>query len=176
MKKIIYLVITLVYTIIGIMGDAVNSYIQKGAGNKLIRTHGVWFFIVSVLVGLLAAYFFTKVYPKAWAQQRKGGKILIPVLLLIFSFALTIGVFKFTNAHLGKQTKVTIKGRIANKWFVKGAKRTRTYYLRLSDSPSGKEYEFRVRRKVYDQLGFMGSTIEKDFFIGSLGIMYRHSY
>ncbi len=176
MKKIIYLTITLAYAVIGIYGATGNAYIETGANNKLMHSYGVWLFLVAAVTGILTAYFFPKAFPKAFSIQRKAGKILIIAVLFGLFIPLTIGVFKFVNSHAGKQELFTIDGRISNKWVKTGAKRTKLYYLTLYDNASGEYFEFKVKRKVYEEIGFMGSSINKDFYRGSLGIVYRYRY
>ncbi|MEO6612858.1 MAG: hypothetical protein ABIT05_10255 [Chitinophagaceae bacterium] len=176
MKKILYLTFTLSYAVIGLVGATGNAYMETKANQKLMSSYGLWLLLVAALTGILTAYFFPKVFPKGFAIQRKAGKILIIVVLVALFFPLTIGVFKFVNAHAGKQELFTIDGRITNKWIKAGAKRTKIYYLKLRDNASGGDFEFKVKRKVYEELGFMGSSFKKDFYRGSLGIVYRHRY
>ena len=141
-----------------------------------MSSYGLWVCLVAAVTGILTAYFFPKVFPKGFAIQRKAGKVLIILVLVGIFFPLTIGFFKFANSTIGKQELFTIDGRITNKWIKPGAKRTRIYYLKLRDDTSGDYFEFKVKRKVYDQLGFMGSSVQKDFYRGSLGIIYRRNY
>jgi hypothetical protein len=176
MKKFIYLTATLAYAALGIFGATGNAYIETGATNKLLKHYGLWVLLAAAITGILTVYFFPKVFPKEFAIQRKAGKVLIMLVLIALFFPLTIGVFKFINAHAGKQELFTIDGRISNKWIKKGAKRTKIYYLSLRDNVSGRDFEFRVKRKAYDQLGFMVSSLKKDFYRGCLGIIYRYRY
>ena len=176
MKKIIYLALTLGYAVFGIYGATGNAYMETGANHKLMDSYALWISLTAAVTGILTAYFFPKVFTKEFTIQRKAGKVLIIVVLVALFFPLTIGVFKFANSHLGKRELFTIDGRITNKWIQRGAKRTRIYYATVKDDASGDYYEFKVKRKAYDELGFMGSSFKKDFYRGSLGIIYRRSY
>ena len=176
MKKIIYLSATLSYAALGIFGSVANAYLETGAFKKLMAACGLWMLLTAAITGFLAAYFFPKVFLKGYGMQRKAGKILVLVILIALSFALTVGVFKFINSHVGKQTLIELEGRITNKWVEKGNKGARSYFLKLRDNATGESFEFKVKRKVYEQLGYMGSSVKKDFYRGSLGIVYRHSY
>lgn len=176
MKKIVYISAILIYGAISIFGFAENAYIEVDAGEKLLKSNGVWIALVTIIVGAAVSYYFTKVFSKAWSVQKKAGKIVLPILFVLVSFGATLGIFHFYNSHLGKRTPFIIDGFIVSRWQKSGSRKSKSYFINMRDFASGTSYEFKVKRNVYQQSLLSGGSIKKEFYKGSLGIIYRNSY
>ena len=48
MKKIIYITAILIYAAFAIAGFAGSAYIEAGAGDKLLKSHGVWIAVAAI--------------------------------------------------------------------------------------------------------------------------------
>ncbi|MDZ4793158.1 MAG: hypothetical protein SGI83_02680 [Bacteroidota bacterium] len=173
MKKAVYLVLILLYAVIGTIGMIGGQYVELGANNKLISTNWPLMLLVTLIVGTTVSYFFTRVYPKGYSVQKKAGKIAIPVIFFLLSFVMTIGVLRVVNTSFPGQEPITVDGFIVRKWSNKSRKSSE-YFLSVRDLTSKKNYEFRIKRKTYEKIGFGGNSFKKEFYKGSLGIIYRN--
>lgn len=175
MRKFIYVSFILLYAVIGIIGMVGGQYVELGANNKLIRTQWPLMLLITLVVGAAISYFFTKVFPKGYSVQKKAGKIAIPVIFFALAFIMTIGVLRVINTNFPGQERISIDGFITRKWSKK-AKKSSEYFIAVRDLTANKLYEFRVKRKTYERIGFGGSSFKKEFYKGPLGIIYRNKY
>jgi hypothetical protein len=171
----IYLTAIIFYAGVGGIGVAGGGYIEIGGNEKIIRNNLLLMILIALAIGGLVSYYFPKIFPKGYAKQNKAGRIFLPILFLILSFAFTVGIFLFANASFGHQTVIKVEGYIEKKWFKRNRK-SNDYFLGLRDTVSGKYYEFQVKENIYDQIGKRGDKVAKDFYKGSLGIIYRYHY
>jgi hypothetical protein len=175
LKKIIYLIAITVYIGVSVLGAYGNDYIETGGSASIVKENPVFVILTALIVGISVFWFFPRVFPKGYSGQNRAGRILLPVTFFILSFAFTIGVLLFINTTIGPQERVRINGVIEKKW-VRGESRSKDYLLGLRDSASGRYYEFKVKKTVYEQIGNVNEKVAKDFYRGSLGVMYRYSY
>lgn len=175
MKKIIYLLAILFYAGVGLLGAAGNGYSELGGTERIIKNNLLLMLSIALLVGALVSFYFPNMFPESYAKQNKGGKIFIAIIFLFLSFVFTVGIFLFANASLGHRSVIPIKGVVEKKWYSRKQK-GRDYYLALRDSVSGAYYEFRVKKGIYYQIGVKGDKVSKDFYKGSLGVIYRYSF
>jgi hypothetical protein len=176
LKKVIYIIIILVYTGFIILNTIEIGYVEVGYSGKLFSNYLPFMLMIALVTGLAAFYFFTKVFPKGYSMQRKPIKVLTSLLFLLLAFAITVKVFLFINESIGHQSVISVDGIIAKKWSERQNRRSTNYFLSIRDSLSGKYYEFVIKKYIYDLIGEKGSKIDKEFYRGSLGIIYRYSY
>ncbi len=174
LNKVVYIVGCTIYSLIAITGAIGSSYFEVGGVDKILNRNWLLIAFLSLLAGSTAYYYFPKVFPKGYYSQKRIGRILLPVLFFSLSFFFTINIFKFINANLGHQRRIEISGKIEKKFSKRGSKGNRSYYLGLQDSASGQYYEFHVKKRVYEDIGEIGDTVRKIFFIGSLGAIYKN--
>lgn len=175
MGKFVFLSFILLYAVTGIIEMVGGQYVELGTNNKLIRNHWLLLLLITLVVGSAISWYFPRVFPKGYSVQKKAGKIAIPVIFFILSFIMTIGLFRVINSSFPKQERISIDGFIVRKWSNTGRK-SNEYFFAVRDLASGKSYEFRVKRNTYDKIGFGGKSFKKEFYKGSLGIIYRNPY
>ncbi len=175
MRKFIYVSFILLYAVTGIIGMVGGQYVELGANNKLIRNQWLLMLFITLVVGTALSYYFTRVFPKGYSVQKKGGKIAIPIIFFILSFIMTIGVLRVINTSFPTQKRISIDGFIVRKWTNK-AKKSSEYFFAVRDRLSDSTYEFRIKRKTYERIGFGGSSFSKEFYRGPLSIVYRNQY
>ncbi len=171
MKKVWFLAALFLYSCIGILGLMGSAYTEVESLSKSINGKIFFLIILSVLLGISFFYFFTKVFPKGYMKQIKFVKVLLPVIFIAISFGLNRGWVKMLNT-IGYQKKLVIAGTIRGKKIERSGK-TNFYYLRISDDLSGREYKFQVWKSVFQEVGNEGNNFNKEFLLGSLGIIYR---
>lgn len=81
------------------------------------------------------------------------------------------GVIKFINFSFGEQRKIVIQGRIQWK-YIEDRKGVDHYFIRVTDAITNVTYKFKVDEGAYMNNELDG-FINKEFTIGSLGIVYR---
>ncbi|HEX7847552.1 MAG TPA: hypothetical protein VF476_17250 [Chitinophagaceae bacterium] len=176
MKKIVYLVSIAFYVGVAALGMTGNGYSEVGGSQKILNNNLFLIAAIALGVGSLVAYYFPKIFPKGFVKQSKGGRIFIVIIFFVISFGSTVGIFLFGNASFGHQKLIRVDGYIEKKWFKKKQKGRYDYYIGLRDSISQNYYEFKVKESIYDLVGPVGDKISKDFYRGSLGVIYRYGY
>jgi hypothetical protein len=172
MKKLFYFILTLTYTGIGILGLAGNDYMEIGGTKRIINDNLVLIIPIALIVGSLSYYPFINLFPKGHEKLSGFGKKGIPIVFVIISFVFTIGGFLFVNSRFGKRQLVIVNGVIERKW-QKRIRNGNEYYIGIRDTVTGNYYEFVIKRRIYEQTSEVGDKIFKDFYKGSLGVMYR---
>ena len=175
LKKVIYIVGIAIVSVIGIIGAIGSSYFEVGGGDRILAKYWFLISILSLLIGSTFYYYFPKVFPKGYSKQTRIGRIFLPIAFLCVAFVLLINIFKFINANIGYQHSFIISGTCIKKYSKRGTKGNRSYYLGFRELNTGKYYEFHVKKKVYEETNKIGDTINKVFFRGSLGAIYRNS-
>jgi len=174
-RKIIFVGSILLYAGISLIGGTRNAYLEYGGPGRMISHHFFLILLVAILTGLPVAYFFPRVFPRAYAIQRKAGRIALICIFFVMAFGVAISFFLLLNSSVGKQRTFHIEGVLVEKWKKVGAKGSRSYFARVNDLATGKEYTFRIKAKVYRQLGLNGGFFSKDFVEGSFGVIYRRN-
>ena len=176
LKKVIYIIGIVIVSVIGIIGAIGSSYFEVGGGDKILAKYWFLISILSLMIGGAFYYYFPKVFPKGYSNQKRVGRIFLPIAFLCISFVLMINIFKFINANFGYQHSFIISGICEKRYSKRGKKGNRSYYLGFREFNAGKYYEFHVKKKVYQEFSMIGDTISKVFFKGSLGVVYRNSW
>ena len=175
MNKIVYIGLVLFYAFIGILGFGGNAYIEHHGTERMLGNNVFLIILVSITLAAVAWHYFKKFFPVGYANENKAGKIIIPILFPVISFVLTTGILLFSNASFGHRETIRINGFIERKWYVH-YRRSTDYFLGLRDSSNHRYYEFEVKKHIYEQVGNKGDKINKLFYKGSLGVIYRYNY
>lgn len=157
------------------MGIKGNGYTEMGGTKRIIDHNLVLMILIALIVGLLSYYSFIKLFPKGYEKLNVFGRTGIPMVFVVIAFAFTTGFFLFANASFGKRQMVSVNGVIERKW-LKDIGKSNEYYIGIRDTVTEEYYEFVIKKHIYDQLGAVGDGIIKDFYRGSLGVIYRYSY
>ncbi|WP_276501477.1 hypothetical protein [Terrimonas pollutisoli] len=174
MKRLIFLVIVLLYVAGAILGLMGNAYTEVNTLQKSIANQMVFLIGTSVLIGIACFYGFKMAFPKGYANQNGIAKTLILILFLILSFAFNRGWVQTINT-VGQKERLIIDGVILSKETEKSGK-TRFYYLEVGDKQSGKRYRFRVWESVFNSIGNTGDKLYQEFLIGTMGIIYKADF
>lgn len=176
MNKIIYLLAVSCLAGLGILGATRCGYLEAHGAEKLIKQYVAIIFAVALAVSVVAFYFFAGIFKKQYSTYGRVTRFFTPVLFYIISFITTVGIFLFVNFSTGHRELVPINGVVEKKWIEKRKKGKSVCFIAIRDTVSGRHYEFEVKRYIYDKTGEKGASVAKDFYNGSLGLIYRKGY
>jgi len=180
MRQKLYIGIILIYILLGIVGLVVfyqNSYIDNYGWKAYMENYLVIGIVLSAIVGFTVFFLFKKLFPEKYAQRRnKVGWVydyIFPILMAMFAFILNSAIPLPFNALLGYDKKIEVHGVIMNNIINhQGNRGGTTYFLSISDTVTNEHYYFRVKKNV--SLKYQPhDTINKEFYLGKLGIIYR---
>lgn len=171
MKQVLFILALIAYLIIGLVGLATHAYVDTASLNGAVSRLMVPLILFSLVIAAAFFYGFIKAFPKGFERQKTIGKIAIPIVFALLSFAINRGFVMIWNTSLGKQQTFYISGRVTDKWWER-SRRSKRYYIAVQDTVTGKYYEFKTRKSIYDNFESY-SEFSLKFTTGSLGIIYR---
>lgn len=171
MKQVLFILAVIAYLIVGLVGLATHAYVDMVSLDKAVSRLMVPLILLSLVMAAAFLYGFIKAFPRGFANQKRLGKIALPIVFAILAFAINRGFIMIWNTSLGKQETFYISGHVTDKWWEK-SRRSKTYYIAVQDTVTGKRYEFKTRKSIYDNFESY-SEFSRKFTTGSLGIIYR---
>ena len=170
--KKLFLFLLLIFSATGVLGMYGPAYWERSGGQQLFRQY--WFIqlLLTLGIGGSVIYYLPRIFTRFWAALQTWRKGVLIVVVFIVIFAFTMGSFKFINVSIGR-VEVPVKGVIYRKWKVQH-RRSIDYFLVIQDTVHRKQYEFEVRRQVYELVGNPGDAFSNTFYRGCFGVVYRH--
>jgi hypothetical protein len=160
------------YVLFAIIGARDAAYLDVETERNVFHGRLVLLILIALVTGLVFFFWFLRIFPKGWAQQKRIGKIFLPLIFPFLAFILGKQVMIFVNNYIGSQKAVSITGRVAGKYTEK-RRRGYDYFLLVMDTVRVKEHMLKVSAEAYEAT--LNGHFNKQFKIGSLGIIYRRN-
>jgi len=170
--KKLFIFLLLIYSATGLLGQYGPAYWERSGGRHLFRQYGVLQIMLTLSIGGVVLYYLPRILTRFWASLTNWRKGVLVAAIFIFLFILTSGNFRFINVSIGR-TALPVKGYIYQKWIVRHRKYA-DYFLVIRDTVHHRDYEFEVRRQVYELAGNPGDAFSNTFYRGCFGVVYRH--
>lgn len=168
----------IVYILLGLAGFfylGSCAYYEADSFNRYLGAELVPRILIAIVFGLLFLKYYQKAYPELYEKRKNrfGFKVFIPILFSLLALLINIGLLLPYNSLFGYDRKIEVKGIVMNKDIRRGSKGKLNYYVSISDTITTQNYFFHVKRKVYEDLQ-RNNKIDKEFYVGKLGILYRN--
>ena len=170
--KKLFILLLLIFSATGVLGLYGPAYWERSGGQQIFRQYWLIQFFLTAVIWSLVIYYMPRIFTRFWESLQVWRKVVLIVAVLVAIFGLTLGSFKFINVSIGRN-ELPVKGIIYSKWKVR-KKRSFDYYLIIQDTVHRKQYEFEVRKQVYDLAGNPGDAYSNMFYKGCFGVVYRH--
>jgi hypothetical protein len=170
--KILFFLSIAVYAGLMVLGGTDAHYRDEGTANMVFNKALIYLIILSVLIGGGFFFWFQSVFPRWHQKQNAIGRIGIPLVFVLLSFAFNRWIMLLYNNYGGNQETIYLSGPVVEKYYEK-RRRGRTYYLIIQNNRDQKQYQLRLTRKAYEFLGDSITYFDKEFKVGALGVIYR---
>lgn len=127
---------------------------------------------ISVLTGLLVYFLLRKGIPEQTKNMGRGSKIAMVLLLIVGTLFYNLKLMRKLNEWVGKNEMMVIDGRVTNKIRDTKGKGPPQFRVYVIDTKTGWRHIFETSRRAFDLLE-EGNSFNKEFRIGSFGIIYR---
>jgi hypothetical protein len=168
--------VVLIYLVLGLFGFAYffnNSYFDADAWAHYLGDNWIIRIIVSVIIGLIFFSFYKTLFPAHYEKKKRiGVDYFAPGLVILLALVLNTGILLPLNSIFGYNEKIMIHGIITNKGIMPRSMGDNVYYVNISDTIKKARYYLRVKQNVYTKAK-QNDVINKEFYIGKLGIVYR---
>lgn len=177
MTKIIYITILLLYLTLAVAGMAnffSNAWLEGDSWIGFVRKNLAICLLLAGIIGMLVFMSFKNIFPELYEKKRKryGLNYYLPGLTVLFMFVINTGIMIAFNSLFGYEKKIDVHGIVANTSTKYEGRNGMIYYVTIDDTVTHKRYWMRVKKKVFLQ-SKQNTTINKEFFLGRLGILYR---
>jgi hypothetical protein len=170
--KKLFLFLLVIFSATGILGLYGPAYWERTGGQQLFRQYWVFQLLLTLSIGLIMHHYVPRIFTRFWESLQVWRKVVLAVGVIFLIFIFTMGIFKFINVSVGR-VELPVKGYVYRKWKVRHRKST-DYYLVVRDTASHKQYEFEVKKQVYELAGNPGEAYSNTFYRGCFGVVYRH--
>lgn len=171
--KVVFIIVVAIYCLTGITGFVQYDYVEQHTLENYFNTVFILLGIISVISGGLLFFFLTRIFKSWYDQINLFGKIMLPIVIVMFSYGFNKGCARLYNTDFGKQERFLISGKVLLKYFKRGSKRSKYYYWTVKDTVNNRIYEFKVSSAAYPFAPDINAVFQKEFVTGSLGIIYR---
>jgi hypothetical protein len=177
MTKKMYIVILLIYLALAVGGMAdffSNAWLDGDTWTGFVKKHLAICLLLAGITGMLGFMSFKKIFAAWYEKKRKryGFDYYFPALTVLFMFVVNTGIIIAINSVFGYDKKIEVHGIIANTSTTYEGRNGMLYYVTIDDTVTHKRYWMRVKKNVFLQ-SKQNNTINKEFYLGKLGIMYR---
>lgn len=173
--KAIYILSIIVYCAVGFCGDFLNAYVEQTSKDKAMSKYLWQMIVVSLAIGITIFVLFKKAFPRGYEKQNSLSITLIFILFMILPYPFIRGYALLIN-EVSTKKSVTINGNVKEKYIKESSKGWRTYFVVVENEQKTWEYEFEVKRSVYDRTPDSAVSFNKEFTMGALGIVYRKDF
>jgi hypothetical protein len=171
--KVVFVLSVAVYATLGIAGLCEPMYVDVNSNDwflsKLLRVA----FVIAIVVTALYFLWFSKAFPKEYKRQKILAGVGLYIVFVCISLSFNVGACKLYNRTLGSQKTLHVKGLIDQKLIEKKSKGRKSFFIIVTDTTSSAIWTLRVKQKAFEESGNEGALFNKEFMIGSLGIIYR---
>ena len=177
MTRKIYTAILLLYLALAIAGMADffgNAWLDGDGWIGFVKQHLAICLLLAGITGMLVYLSFKKIFAAWYEQKRKryGLDYYFPAFTVLFMFVVNTGIIVAFNSVFGYKKKIEVHGIIANTSTTYEGKGGMLYYVTIDDTVTHKRFWMRVKKNVFIQ-SKQNNVINKEFYLGRLGIMYR---
>jgi len=169
--KILFFVAVAVYAGLMILGLWDANYRDTETSDILFQKALIYLIILSILIGGGFFFWLRAVFPRWYQKQNTMGRVLLPVLFVIYSFAFNRSIMMLYNNYGAGQRVFHLKGPVVEKSKLKRRRGGR--FLVVINSRDNKRYKLRLTKKAYQFLGNFPEYFDKEFKVGALGVIYR---
>lgn len=169
--KVLFFVVIGLYFIITLIGTWHWDYLDVGTRDGFYADNRGLLILIALVTGTALFLWFKALFPKGWRKQKLMGKMLIPVMFTLLSFALNRQLVLAINNNTGRQEDTMIQGQLT-KMYTEKMRRGYDYYVVVTDTVTFAQYKLRLSKEAYNALRYT-NYFRKNFKTGSLGIIYR---
>lgn len=176
--KILFFVAVAVYAGLMLLGLQGTNYRDTETSDIVFQKALIYLIILSILIGGGFVFWVKSVFPRWYQKQNTMGRIMLPLMFVIFSFAFNRSIMMLYNNYGGGQTVLHLSGPVIEKYVIKEKyviqeRGSRSHYLVIINNRDKKQYRLRLTEKAYRSFGTLTEYFDKEFKVGALGIIYR---
>ena len=171
--RVVFVLSIIVYATLGIAGLFEPMYVDVNSNDWFLRKLLPIAIAIAVVVTALYFFWFSKVFSKEYKKQRVLAGIGFYIIFVCISLSFNVGFCKLYNRTVGSQKPVYVKGLIHQRVINKGSKGRESFFITVTDTIGNATWYLRVKKKAFEESGNEGASFDKQFMIGSLGIIYR---
>jgi hypothetical protein len=171
LKKILFILSLVLLVFLAAGREFITYYIDTQSEKDTTNRNLPFIIVIGLLLAIGYLFWFRKLFPVGWGQQKKVGKIMIVITFLVLGVVITRQTMISLDVMLPHRSKVLYEGVVMQKRIERGRKGGASYYFRVVNFRGKPDRELRVSHNIYNRYS-SGERFEKYFLVGPFGVRY----